>query len=493
MTDKSYERVFNIVSAAGVAMLMIPLFLILLGNVFPYSVAVLPFAAAASTMFGYGVQWLFGAVTGKRASHDGFDDFRNGVLGRFRIAYAAIPLAVNLAVSLGIFFLFDHWLSGLAESGAAFSDGRLVYYTVLYSIFAAGLFFFASTAGCVIWFYPIERLSNIYTLIGGCVLFFIESFFLWITARAFGIDTSAFSTLSLGLPFAIFFVCVLVIYNQSNLQRRFRGSVVSVITGEERRYNLLLVLLLLCAFAVAVGIAFVAVAGIAILLRMLLYIILFRAFHNVDNSSSYEAYDYVDSDEAGRMFRHSVMTPENQYIVAVFVLLVAAVLLIIVGIKTGLVQKFLRWLREFIDTILIGSSIIKSSFDPNAEDGTYNYRDERRKLQNAGIRDYEAMAATTDSYRLFLQRLGRLRTYDEQLCYAYAVLLRMYKKMNIPLKISDTPRENKAKVAHALAVSEIEQITADFESVRYAGHTPDDGEASRILGDICAVIKRYLF
>ena len=178
MTDKSYERVFNIVSAAGVAMLMIPLFLILLGNVFPYSVAVLPFAAAASTMFGYGVQWLFGAVTGKRASHDGFDDFRNGVLGRFRIAYAAIPLAVNLAVSLGIFFLFDHWLSGLAESGASFSDGRLVYYTVLYSIFAAGLFFFASTAGCVIWFYPIERLSNIYTLIGGCVLFFIESFFL---------------------------------------------------------------------------------------------------------------------------------------------------------------------------------------------------------------------------------------------------------------------------------------------------------------------------
>ena len=174
-------------------------------------------------------------------------------------------------------------------------------------------------------------------------------------------------------------------------------------------------------------------------------------------------------------------------------LIVVAVLLIFIGIKTGLVQKFLRWLREFIDTILIGSSIIKSSFDPNAEEGTYNYRDERRKLQNAGIRDFDAMAESTDNYRLFLQRLGRLRTYDEQLCYAYAVLLRMYKKMNIPLKISDTPRENEAKVSHALAVSEIEKITADFEAVRYAGHTPDDAEASRILGDICAVIKRYLF
>ncbi|MBQ3708856.1 MAG: DUF4129 domain-containing protein [Clostridia bacterium] len=493
MTSQSYERVFNIVSAAGVAMLMIPLFLILLGNVFPYSMAILPFAAAFATMFGYGIQWLFGAVTGKRASEDGYDDYRNGVFGRFRIAYAAIPLTINLAVSAGIFFLFDRWLYGMSESGVTFSDGRFIHYTVLYAIFAAGLFFLASTAGCVIWFYPIERLSNVYTLIGGCVLFFIESFFLWITARAFGIDTSAFSTLSLGLPFAIFFVCVLIIYNQSNLQRRFRGSVVAVITGEERRYNLFLVFLLLCTFAVATGIAFVIVAGIVILLRMLLYIILFRAFHNVDNSSSYEAYEYVDSEEAGRMFRRNVMSPENQYIVAVFVLIVAAAILVIIGIKTGLVQKFLRWLREFIDTILIGSSIIKSSFDPNEEEGTYNYKDEKRKLQNAGIRDYDAMAASTDSYRLFLQRLGRLRTYDEQLCYAYAVLLRMYKKMNIPLKISDTPRENEAKVTHALAVSEIQKITADFESVRYAGHTPDDSEAAAILNEICAVIKRYLF
>ena len=493
MTSQSYERVFNIVSAAGVAMLMIPLFLILLGNVFPYSMAILPFAAAFATMFGYGIQWLFGAVTGKRASEDGYDDYRNGVFGRFRIAYAAIPLTINLAVSAGIFFLFDRWLYGMSESGVTFSDGRFIHYTVLYAIFAAGLFFLASTAGCVIWFYPIERLSNVYTLIGGCVLFFIESFFLWITARAFGIDTSAFSTLSLGLPFAIFFVCVLIIYNQSNLQRRFRGSVVAVITGEERRYNLILVFLLLCTFAVATGIAFVIVAGIVILLRMLLYIILFRAFHNVDNSSSYEAYEYVDSEEAGRMFRRNVMSPENQYIVAVFVLIVAAAILVIIGIKTGLVQKFLRWLREFIDTILIGSSIFKSSFDPNEEEGTYNYKDEKRKLQNAGIRDYDAMAASTDSYRLFLQRLGRLRTYDEQLCYAYAVLLRMYKKMNIPLKISDTPRENEAKVTHALAVSEIQKITADFESVRYAGHTPDDSEAAAILNEICAVIKRYLF
>ena len=39
----------------------------------------------------------------------------------------------------------------------------------------------------------------------------------------------------------------------------------------------------------------------------------------------------------------------------------------------------------------------------------------------------------------------------------------------------------------------IEKITADFESVRYAMHEPDDAEAAAILSSICAVIKRYLF
>ena len=103
------------------------------------------------------------------------------------------------------------------------------------------------------------------------------------------------------------------------------------------------------------------------------------------------------------------------------------------------------------------------------------------------------MADTTDSYRLFLTRLGRMRDYGEQLCYAYAVLIRMYKKLNIALKNSDTPREMEKKVKNALSDEEISKITADFESVRYAEREPDDAEAAAILSVICNAVKRYMY
>ena len=49
--------------------------------------------------------------------------------------------------------------------------------------------------------------------------------------------------------------------------------------------------------------------------------------------------------------------------------------------------------------------------------------------------------------KTFIRELGRLRDYDSQLCYAYSVLLKMYKKMNIALKQSDTPRQVEKKSA----------------------------------------------
>ena len=103
------------------------------------------------------------------------------------------------------------------------------------------------------------------------------------------------------------------------------------------------------------------------------------------------------------------------------------------------------------------------------------------------------MAEDTDSYRAFMTRLGKLKTYDEQLCYAYAVLIRMYKRLNISLRHSDTPREMEKKVRNALSDEEISRITADFEAVRYAEREPDDAEAAAILDTICNAVKRYMY
>ena len=117
----------------------------------------------------------------------------------------------------------------------------------------------------------------------------------------------------------------------------------------------------------------------------------------------------------------------------------------------------------------------------------------KKRIQNAAIRDYDAMADATEDYKTFIRELGRLRDYDSQLCYAYSVLLKMYKKMNIALKQSDTPRQVEKKVERAVEKADIERITADFEKVRYAEAHVSDSEAAEILGNICAEVKRYMY
>lgn len=494
MNARFYDRLFNLVALAAVAMLTVPLFLIFLGGTIPFSGPILSAFAVLSTAAGYGLQWGFAKLTGKTASRDGYDDPTRGVLGKFRFSYAFVPMLTALLLSVGVFFLYNTIVMRMYVDAVFLENGLFVHYTILYPLCAAVLFFIAALSGCIVWFYPVERLTNLYLLMGACVLFFLESVFLSVTARATQINSANFVRLNLGIPFFIFFLCVLVIYNQSNLQKKYRGSVVSVITSSERRYNLLLVLLMTVLFAVVMAVVYVMLMGLSVLLRMLLFVVLYHLFHGQEGGGPLgRNYEYYDSDEASNYLRRDVMSPENQYLMAVFFLMAFFIALFLLGWRTGLLKKLWLKIRDFIETVLIGIGIFRISFDPNEADGIYNYKDEKRQIQKAGIRDYHEMADDTDTYRAFMTRLGRLKTYDEQLCYAYAVLIRMYKKLNIALKSSDTPREMEKKVKHALSDEEISKITADFEAVRYAEREPDDAEAAAILNVICSAVKRYMY
>lgn len=494
MNARFYDRLFNAVALAAVAMLTVPLFLIFLGGTIPYSGPILSAFAILSACTGYGLQWAFAHLTGKTASRDGYDDPSRGVLGRFRFTYAFVPLLICLLLAVGVFFLYNAVVMRMYVDAVFLENGLFVHYTILYPVCAAALFFAAALAGCVVWFYPVERLTSLYLLMGACVLFFLESVFLSVTARATQMNAGGFVSVNLGIPFAVFFLCVLVIYNQSNLQKKYRGSVVSVITASERRYNLFLVLLVTLAFGAVLGVVYVMLKGLTVLLRMLLFVILYHLFHGEEGGGPLgKNYEYYDSDDASNYLRRDVMSPENQYLVAVLFLIIFAAALLFLAWRTGVLKKIWQKLRDFIETVLIGIGIFRVSFDPNETEGIYNYKDEKKQIQKARIRDYHEMAEDTDSYRVFMTRLGKLKTYDEQLCYAYAVLIRMYKKLNISLRHSDTPREMEKKVRNALSDEEISRITADFEAVRYAEREPDDAEAAAILDTICNAVKRYMY
>lgn len=264
-------------------------------------------------------------------------------------------------------------------------------------------------------------------------------------------------------------------------------------------YNLFLVFILLLLLLAVLAVTYVAVSGLYLIGKFLVFIILYKLFYAANSDpSDYRTYEVLDGDEASEMLRNQMFNQDERILLSYFFVGTLTLIAVLVGLKSGILRKAFAairaWIVDFFTTIFIGMDIFKVSFvDPNADDGTYNYKDEKKRLQKAEIRDYSGMAENTDSYKAFLARLGRLKTYDEQLCYAYAVLIRMYKKMNVNLKLSDTPREIDEKVKRALSGNEIDQITADFESVKYAEIEKTDVEAQIILTNICNAVKRYLF
>lgn len=475
---------FNFISVIAVASFFIPTTYILLGGVgIPNSLVRLPALTFGTVVLGYFFQHAAARLLGQRASKNGLDDGKTGVITNFRISYAVIPILFITVIGVLVRFGFDKYLYYLFTSGVINHFDRFSAYPYIVML----LFILCALAGVIIWFYPLERLSNIYVVIVGTVLFIIE-FALSFTAY---FDSS--SAVLIGVCFAVFVSCMMVIYNQSNLQKTYQGSVVSIITPSSRFYNLLLVGILLIGLLLAFGLSYVVLSGLYLLIRILFYFILYKTFYGHVSNERYMA-EYVDMEEEAVNFSKRVMNSNSQYLLSVFFILLFFIIVIIIGVRSGWIQKLYRWiydvLADFFNTIRIGGELMKDS-DPY--DNVYNYRDQKKKLQKAAVGDYIGMAEQTDNYKAFLQKLGKLPDYEAQISFAYAMLVSVCRRSNVNLKISDTPREVKGKITHMISEEEIAEITRDFESVKYAKSDLSSAEASSVLNKICVVIKRYIF
>lgn len=483
-----FNRVFHLIALLAVAMMMVPFSLMLLNGTFPNSSQILTAVAIFGTFFGYIVQYAVAKAAHKTASSDGFGVIEDGILSGFSLKYAGIPITIFVLLSIPVLFLHNSVMQRWCDAGI------VSYTTIIYAILMATIFLTSCIMGCVIWFYPIERLANIYILLTGAAIFFIE-FVLAIVTSQPRVNTVSV----LGVAFAVYLVCMLIVFNQNSLQQKYRGSVVSVMTPSARMYNLFLVFVLfLCVLALS-AVSYVFLSGFYLIGKIILVYVMYKFFYTSGASETeYYEYAYLDGDEAAELFmKNAMMDRGDRVLLSYFFAGTLTLLAVIVGLKSGILRKAFAaikaWIKDFFTTIFIGAGIFKISFDPDTEDEIHNYKDEKKKLQKAEIRDFAELADSTESYKLFLQRLGKLETYEEQLCYAYAILIRMYKKMNIPIKSSDTPRETEKKVSRALTEREIERITQDFESVRYAEVQKSDAEAAAILNNICTAVKRYLY
>lgn len=499
--DNWFDKVLNLVVLFGASMLTVPISMMMFTYestvIFEDAYTVMPIFAVTSTFFGYCIQSLYSKITGKRASKDGFSDYGAGVISGFNLGNAIVPIIVFVILAILLFFPIDTYFENM------YLADRMSYYNPVYGIFASVLFCVASILGCVIWFYPIERLANMTILVIAGVLFYAEMFFTTLLAAplfSMGLNVLNQSSVTsiIGPPFIIFTVCLLIVFNQNNLQRKFQGSVVSVVTPSARMYNLFLVFIILLMLVLMVLVVYVLLSGLYIILYAIGFIALYNMFYGrkESNTQSIEA-EYFGSEHAGNRFQRDIMSTENQYVLAIFFLLIITAAALLILSKTGylrkLVERVREWFRDFIHSFLVGRDIFKNAGDKSFSEEIYNYKDEKKQLQNASINDFNDLANQTETYKMFMMRLSRLKDYNEQLCFAYAVLLKMYKRININLKISDTPRQIEDKVRRSVSEVEIKKITADFERIRYAEEEVSDSEASAILTNICEAVKRYMY
>ena len=484
---KFIDRSLNFVALTAAAMLLIPISILLLGTAFPYAYTILPAATLLSVYFGYFVQTVNAKLMRKTASGDGFADKKKGVVEGFSLHYAALSFLILGIIAFFLTLLFDYEMNILVETKI------ISYHSAVYSLLFALLLVFSSFTGTVMWFYPSTRFFSAYILLGGAAVFFLETVMVSIVKGQYGDN---FSGAFIGVPFAIFIICVLIVYNQSNLSKKYRGSVVSVITPSARMYNLFLVFVLLIVFAAACGVFNIIYSGLYLILKFLFLVILYKVFGYGKPSDS-DMYEYYSEYEAGAKIAEKLgkTNAEATMIISLFLFVSVIIIVVAIGIKTGAVFKLYKhvknWLKELFTEYIIGRERFKNAYGIE-KDENINYKDEKKRLQRAQIRDYEELADTTDSYKAFLSRLGKLPDFDSQLCYAYSVLLKMYQK-TVTLKSSDTPREVENKVMRKINGDRIHRITEDFEKIRYAEIEMETSEAAAVLGNICKEIKKYLY
>jgi len=478
-----FSLLFRGLSLLAVSMLIVPVAASVLQFSVPAANIIVPPLTVLAVFLGCFLQALYAAFLGKSNSYDGLNSSKHS-FNHYRFSYAVIPVLIAAVISVAMIFI-SRWTVNLlfwADLSDKYitSSSLIPYYVMI-------LCFISMLSGIIIWFYPIERLASVYTLIASLAILIIEFCYGTITGNS-GIFL---------ICLIFYFICATIIYNQSYIQQNFRGSVVTVLKPSDRVYNMFLVLMLLAILVISLGLIYIIVKSLYLLGYSLFAVTVYVALYNSGENSPAKSYEYYGNEAAGIVFGG---VQKDTSLIYVFFVLVFLFVLLLLLIRTGYLQRIVRsiydWIVEFFTTIAIGRDIFKTAlndWNKNDEEDFTNYKDEKKRTQNAAIRDFQSMAASTDSYKLFMQNLTRCSDTNTQLRYAYAVLVRMYHKGNVNLKSSDTPREVEYKVLNATDEKNIHQITTAFEHIQYAEIELSDTQAKSVLNEMCMIIKRYMF
>ena len=391
---------------------------------------------------------------------------------------------------------FPVWVATLLMSGfvSKLTDMYLIEQakkpTVVYDpesavpFLAASAFVAVVAMGSFVWFFPYNRVMTDKGLIIGAISNMII-FVLHSMVRSPG-------TVTVGICLIGYAFCALISANQYAIGRTYRGTIVSFMTPQTRKYNLLLSFGLVGVFGILLFFAYLIINGIRVCALFLLATLMSAANGGAESVEE----DTISTTLSDMLWgKQGAVHSANYWLFLAFVVFFVIFVIIVLVRRRSEFVRFVNWLKAWIVSLF---EIFWLPIRDNLEHEDYyftNYVDEEVKLQKHEISSRRGDSSNERMTWLEFNLILRTkRTEEEKYRYAYSVFVDRLRKMPMFIRKSDTPRKIRERLIAGGKIAskqEIDAITEAFEQIEYADR-PATPETERALDKLCEKIKENM-
>ncbi len=351
----------------------------------------------------------------------------------------------------------------------------------------AVIFFVTVALGSFVWFFPFSRIMTGKGLYAGLTVMFII-FVLHSTMKSP-------ATVSVGICLLGYAFCAMIAANQYALGRTYRGTVVSFMTPQTRKYNLLLSFGLVAVFLALLFFAYLIVNGLRVTVLFLVATVL-RAMDNNDVGYTEDEEASIFASVSKFVFgREQASHSINYWLYIIFVIFVILFIAAVITRRRPEFKRFIAWLKGLIVALFEFFWLPIRDFKNSSEEYFTNYIDEERKLQKderRARRPEDSVSRMT--WRDFNAILRSKETSEEKYRFAYSAFVTQLRRMPLFIKRSDTPRkicERLTAGGKIASKGEIERITDAFEQIEFADR-PADRKTDEAMQTLCDKIRENM-
>ncbi len=397
----------------------------------------------------------------------------------------------KLALPVWVMAFLGSFLINFSVDRLLYERSKLPTYSYdpdsLIPLTVAVVFFITVALGSYVWFFPYSRLMTGSGLMTGLGVLFII-FILHSSIRSPGLVT-------VGICLICYALCALLSANQYALGRTYRGTVVSFMTPQTRKYNILLSFGLVAVFFGLLFIAYLIVNGLRVCVLFLISALL-RSMNNDDAGYTEEEEKSIFDSVSKFIFGTKNASESPDYwMFILFIIAVIVFLSLVLTRRRPELKRFIAWLKALIVSFFEFLWLPIRDFADREEDYFSNYIDEEERLQKHEIQSKQrAETESRMTWHSFSADLRSKRSEEERYRFAYSTFVGQLRRLPFFVRKTDTPRKIKERLSAGGKIcspNEIDRITEAFEQIEYADR-PADLQTQEAMKVLCDKIKENM-